>query len=354
MNILIVKTSAIGDVIHTLPALNCLRWNFPDAHITWLVEESAADAVVGHPAIDRVLVAGRKSWIKQWRTGEHLAVSRKAWQFLQELRDTRYDLLIDFQGLLKSGIWVALARAGRKVGFGRGMEHAEMSYFFLNERVPAVSMDTHAVDRELHLLRAIGIECPKARFDLPISDADLTTAQALLQEYGIRSGQAFVAINPMTTWPTKHWLPERFAELADRLVAGGTPVVFTGGPSDQIEVAAIVQLMQQKAANLAGRTSLKSLAALYGQAGAVVSTDTGPMHVAAAMNAPVVALFGPTAPWRTGPYGEKHQVVRLGLACSPCLKKECRYGTTSCMNDIAVGDVLAVVERLLGKRDGSA
>ena len=353
MNILIVKTSAIGDVIHTLPALHCLRHHYPDAHITWLVEAAAADVVLDHPALDRVLVAGRREWIKEWRAGERSAAWRQAWRFVQELRDIRYDLLLDFQGLLKSGIWVAMARATRKVGFGRGMEHAEMSYLFLNERVPAVSIEMHAVDREMHLLRAIGIECQEVRFDLPVSAPDRAAAQALLQEHGIEADRPFVAMNPMTTWPTKHWLPEKFAELADRLIEAGTPVVFTGGPADQAGVAAIVNAMQQKAANLAGRTSLKILAALYGQASVVVSTDTGPMHVAAAMNTPVVALFGPTAPWRTGPYDGSHQIIRLGLACSPCLKKECRHATTACMNEIAVDAVLASVVGFLGKRDGS-
>lgn len=354
MNILIVKTSAIGDVIHTLPALHCLRRHYPDARITWLVEEAATEVVVGHPALDRVLVSGRKGWLREWRAGRRFVATRKAWRFLQELRDTRYDLLFDFQGLLKSGIWVALARAKRKVGFGRGMEHAEMSYLFLNERIPAVSMEMHAVDRELHLLRAIGIKCQEVRFDLPVSASDRAAAAALLQEHGIAVNRPFVAINPMTTWPTKHWLPEKFTELADRLLDAGTQVVFTGGPGDAPGVAAICGRMRGKAANLAGRTTLKILAALYGQANVVVSTDTGPMHVAAAMGTPVVALFGPTAPWRTGPYGGDHQIVRLGLDCSPCLKKECRYTTTACMNEIAVDVVLAAAAGFLGKRrDGS-
>ena len=349
MNILIVKTSAIGDVIHTLPALHCLRRQYPEARITWLVEEAAAAVVVGHPALDRVLVVGRKGWIREWRAGERLAAGRQAWHFLRELRDTRYDLLLDFQGLLKSGIWVALARARRKVGFGRGMDHAEMSYLFLNERVPAVSMEMHAVDRELHLLRAIGIECPEVRFELPLTAADHAAARDLLTAHGLGPDTPFVAINPLTTWSTKHWQATKFAQLADRLLAAGMVVVFTGGPGDEPGVAAIQGLMQAKAVNLAGRTSLKSLAALYAKARVVVSTDTGPMHVAAAVGTPVVALFGPTAPWRTGPYGEGHRIIRLGLPCSPCLKKQCQYGTTACMTDIPVDEVAQAVGNLFGE-----
>lgn len=350
MKILIVKTSAIGDVIHTLPALHCLRQRYPEAQITWLVEEAAAEVVIGHPALNRVLVAGRKGWIREWRAGGgRCSAFRKAWQFVRALRDTHYDLLLDFQGLLKSGIWVALARARRKVGFGRGMEHAEMSYLFLNERVPAVSMEMHAVDRELHLLRAIGIECPEVRFELPLTTADHQAATNLLESHGIAPDQPFVAINPMTTWPTKHWQPEKFAALADRLAESGRAVVFTGGPDDRAGVAAIGAMMRQKPVNLAGATSLKTLAAVFAKAQVVVSTDTGPMHVAAAMGTPVVALFGPTAPWRTGPYGKLHQVVRLGLPCSPCLKKECQYGTIDCMTDISVADVVKAVMHITGE-----
>ncbi len=157
MNILIVKTSAIGDVIHTLPSLWSLRAHFPEAQITWLVEESAADLVIGHPAINRVLVARRKTWLKDLRSGR---VSRALFGFLgfvRELRDTRYDLVIDFQGLLKSAMWVVLARGVRKAGFGQGMEHAEYSYLALNERVPAVDMNQHAIDRSLLLLKGIGV-----------------------------------------------------------------------------------------------------------------------------------------------------------------------------------------------------
>jgi len=344
LDILIVKTSAIGDVIHTLPALRCLRRKYPDARITWLVEEAAADVLAGHPDLDRVLVCGRKGWIREWRAGRRRSVFRKFRQFVQALRDTRYDLLLDFQGLLKSGIWVALARAKRKIGFGRGMEHAEMSYLFLNERMAPVSMDMHAVDRELHLLAAIGVECHEVIFDLALSPADHQAADSLLRSHGIAAGLPFVAINPMTTWPTKHWLPEKFADLADRLADAGIKAVFTGGPGDREKVEAVGGMMRQQLVNLAGATSLRSLAAVFSRAQVVVSTDTGPMHVAAAVNTPVVALFGPTAPWRTGPYGGSHQVVRLGLACSPCFKKQCQYGTTACMNEITAEQIVAAVQ----------
>ncbi|NTV14353.1 MAG: lipopolysaccharide heptosyltransferase I [Desulfobulbaceae bacterium] len=346
-NILIVKTSAIGDVTHTLPALNALRRQYPAARITWLVEEAAAGLLVAHPALDRLLVSRRKHWAQELRRGPRRAWAalREAGRFLGQLRDTRYDLLLDFQGLLKSGVLVALARAQRKVGFGRGMAHAEGSWFFLNERIPAVAMDIHALERELLLLKAVGVECPAVAFALPITAAHRGKVEALLAAAGVERSRPLLAINPQATWPTKLWFPERFAELAAHLVAQGWAVVFTGSPADREEIARIIAAMPTPVANLAGETNLLELAALYQLAQVVVSTDTGPMHIAAATGTPVVAIFGSTAPWRTGPWGEQHRVVRVELPCSPCLKRSCPTAR-ECMREISVAMVAAAVDEV--------
>ncbi|MCA1765294.1 MAG: lipopolysaccharide heptosyltransferase I [Desulfobulbaceae bacterium] len=350
MNILIVKTSAIGDVTHTLPVLNALRKHYPGAKITWLVEESAADLVKGHRALDRILVSRRKQWAAEMRGGGACFI--KAWReirdFIRDLRGTRYDLLFDFQGLLKSGIWVWLADADRKIGFGRGMEHSECSYIFLNERIAPVPMDTHALRREMALLKAVGIETEEIVFDLPITERDRAEVENLLAGHGIDRQKKLVAINPVATWPTKLWFKERFAEVADRLLERGCAVVFTGSPADRGEIDRIISSMKGRAVNLAGKTSLMSLAALYQEADVVVSTDTGPMHIAAAAGAPLVAIFGSTAPWRTGPWGEEHLVLRADLDCSPCLKRNCPENS-ECMRAISVEQVVAAVNEILGR-----
>lgn len=349
MNILIVKTSAIGDVVHTLPVLNALRAHFPEARIFWLVEEAAADVVMGHKAVDRVLVSKRKQWIAQWKNGRKREAIKNFLGFARDLRETRFDLLIDLQSLLKSGIFVFLARAQRKIGFGKGMEHAECSYIFLNERIPPVDMDQHAVVRELQLLRAIGIEAKEIAFDFPVDEHNRKEADSLLIGHGIDLKKDMVAINPMTTWPTKHWYGNRFRQVAERLIAGGTQVVFTGGPQDAFAIDEIKADVVAGNVNLAGKTSLKTLAALYERAKLLLTTDTGPMHVASAVGTPVVALFGPTAPWRTGPYGDRHHVLRTGIPCSPCLKRQCEFGTTACMDGISVEAVLETINKVLGK-----
>ncbi|MFO7554350.1 MAG: lipopolysaccharide heptosyltransferase I [Desulfobacterales bacterium] len=353
MNILIVKLSAIGDVIHTLPALNAVRKHHPDAHITWLVEEDAATLIEGHEALDRILVSKRKRWIKSLRSASCLSTIKEIYRFIKVLRDTRYDMILDFQALLKSGILIALARGRRKIGFGQGLEHMEHSYLFLNEHVPAVSMEHHALSRGLMFLNALGIPTPDVEYNLPVSDYDRKKVEDLLQRYGVVNPRRFVAINPVAKWESKLWSNRKFAELADRIAAQyDVEVVFTGSFEDRRTIHQIKADMGAPAVNLAGETTLKMLAALYAKADVVISTDTGPMHLAVAMGTPVVALFGPTAPWRTGPFGSGHQVVTAGQACAPCFKRHCQ--TYDCMTLISIDQVFNAVSQIIEKKNGQA
>jgi 3-deoxy-D-manno-octulosonic-acid transferase/heptosyltransferase-1 len=348
VNILIVKLSAIGDVIHTLPAANALRAHYPDAHIAWVVESAAAPLVQGHPALNRVIVSRRKAWARDLLSARRRGPAlREVRAFVRALRDTRYDLIIDFQQLLKSGAIVALARGGVKSGFGPGMQHMEMSYLFLNRRVPRVSMEHHALPRSLMLLQALGVPAKEVVYRLPVNAADRQDVDGMLAQAGLSGSRRLVAVNPVAQWETKLWPNRRFARLADRLVlAYGADVVFTGGPEDRPVVADIISQMTQPALDLSGRTRLTTLAALYRRARLVVSTDTGPMHLAAAVGTPVAAVFGPTAPWRTGPFGPGHAVVRLGPECSPCFKRICPRGDHLCMAGLGVDAVLEGIERL--------
>ena len=263
MKILIVKLSAIGDVLHTLPALTALRRHYPDAQIDWLVEDSAADLVQGHAALNKVLVWRRREFAKLLRVGKLFAAVRLFLSLLLSLRDTRYDLIIDFQALLKSSLWIFLARGRRKAGFGQGMEHSENSHLFLNERIPAVSMEIHALDRGLRLLQALGIPDSQVLYDLTIGEEDERAAEQLLVENGIRLDQPFIAINPVAKWPTKLWAAERFRELAERLLNDGSQVVFTGSKEDRPFIDEIACTLGSPVVRLDGRTSLKVLAAVY-------------------------------------------------------------------------------------------
>ncbi|MEW6665977.1 MAG: lipopolysaccharide heptosyltransferase I [Thermodesulfobacteriota bacterium] len=344
-SILIVKLSAIGDVVHTLPLLEVLRKSFPGARIDWLVEEEAARIVEGHGDIDRVIVSRRKPWQRGLlRSGQRAGSAREILGFLRELRSREYDLVIDMQGLLKSGILTGLSRGRRKIGFTWAREGSTL---FLSEApYPVDQRRQHAVERYLKTAEILGCPVRSWQGRIPVLESDREQVDALLRELGLEE-KRLVAVNPVARWETKLWEEEKFALLADRLRDElGLSVLFTGSAGDRAVIERILGKMRGVAFNLAGRTGLKALAQLYSLCGAVVSTDTGPMHIAAAMNRPVVALFGPTAPWRTGPYGQGHRVIREEMECSPCLRKRCSH--RSCMRSITVETVFRAVENVVG------
>jgi heptosyltransferase-1 len=341
MNILIIKLSAIGDVVQTLPALEAIKKIHPGAKITWLVEEAASGILEGHPLIDTLLVSRRKAWLRMLRNPATFAqglggISR----FIRELRSRRYDIAVDFQGLFKSGLLIGLARAARKIGFDRTRE---LSYLFLNERLPAYNIEKHALERYLDVARYLGSKEPSSACTLPIERERGLMKQRLA---AIRKQERpLVAINPVARWKTKLWPERNFAELADRLVKEkNAVVVFTGSPDDRGVNDRIVSMMTGKAVNWAGETTLKELAALASLSDLFITTDTGPMHLAAAAGTKVLALFGPTAPWRTGPYGPLHIVVRTGTGCSPCFKRAC--DDVQCMRGITVEEVMEQIPNL--------
>lgn len=338
MNILIVKLSAIGDVVHTLPSLSALRKHYPGAHIDWVVEEAAADLVRGHPYLDRVIVSRRRQWVKQLKRGAFGQPGREARALVGDIRRRPYDLVIDFHGLLKSAVIVWLSRGRRKIGYDSMQEFSSLP---LTEKIPE-DMTKHAVDRYLDFARYLGADATPVEFLVPVAGENTDRVDALLQDNGIAKEDVFIAVNPTALWQTKLWEDEKFAGLSDRLVSEtGMKIVFTDSVPDNIN--RIQSLMRRESVNLGGRTTLKDLACLYRRASFLVTTDSGPMHLAAAMGTRVCALFGPTDPSRTGPYGNNHIVVRKQMACSPCFKKTCRH--LGCMREISVENVLGQIKR---------
>jgi len=341
VNILIVKLSAMGDVIHTLPSLSALRRIYPEAHITWVVEEAAADLVKNHPYLDAVLISGRKSWRKNFRNGQFKKPLQEMSSFIKNLRQRHYDLVIDFHGLFKSSMIVFLSGGKRKLGYD---SLQELSGLFLNEKIPE-DMNKHAVDRYLDFPRYLGAKVDRAQFVLPSDKEAEEQMQNLLRKYYLED-KIFIAINPVALWETKLWNNEKFARLADLINDElQMKVVFTGSEKEPIEK--ITSLMTNKGINLGGQTSLLELACLYKKAQMVISTDSGPMHLAAAVETPVIALFGPTDPARTGPYGAGHNIIKAELSCNPCFLKKC--STRKCMADISPQQVFAAVKKILTK-----
>ncbi|OPX41668.1 MAG: hypothetical protein B1H13_00800 [Desulfobacteraceae bacterium 4484_190.3] len=334
MNILIVKLSAIGDVVHTLPSLAALRKLYPKSHITWVVEEASSDIIRGHPHLDRVIISRRKRWIENLKKFHYIKITISEIRlFIKTLRDRKYDLVIDFHGLSKSSMIVILGGGKRKLGYD---SMQELSGLFLNEKIPE-DMEKHAVDRYLDFIRYLGTDIDNPEFYIPIEEENRTRVERLLKANGIDINEPFVTVNPVAFWDTKLWEDVKFARLCDRIAEDlKQKVVFTGNSGDG-RIKHIQSMMNFPSVNLEGQTTLKDLAYLYKLSVLLVTTDSGPMHIAAAMNAPTVALFGPTDPSRTGPYGKGHIVVRKKMSCSPCFLKKC--DTKRCMKEITVEEV---------------
>ncbi len=339
IKVLIVKLSSIGDVVHTLPALHSIRKGFEKkgvrAEIDWLVEEAASSLLTGDPLIDNVIVVKNRGWLKD--TANNLRT-------VKSIRSRHYDIVLDFQGLLKSGIWVAVSGGKRKIGFSNARE---MSHIFLNEKVAPYDPEKHAVERYLDLAAYIGGVTDKSAGRIDAGKAARESLLKKLDEKGLKRGAPFFVMITRARWTTKLWSDEKFIELAKRIngLSGLVPVLIGGAAErDQIEV------MRSKigaAISLAGVIDLKELSALFGLASFAVSVDSGPMHIAAASGARVIALFGPTDPRRTGPYGEGHTIIRKGLACSPCFRKNCK--DVKCMGEITVDEVLGATSGALDK-----
>jgi 3-deoxy-D-manno-octulosonic-acid transferase/heptosyltransferase-1 len=354
MKILIVKLSAVGDVIHTLPALALLWQSLPESSLSWVVEEKAAGILIGHPHLEKVIVSRRTCWIKNLaRPTRWYATVREAASFIRELRSESYDLVIDFQGLFKSAVLVLLSKGVHKVGYNKTRE---LSYLALSHRIDLPAAEAHAVDKNIGLARAV-LSLPElsgcGSRSMALTENDYHAGDgmvepgkkeragvdALLRSGSGDSSQPLILVNAPAGWETKRWDAQNMAALSDRLIREYNAfIIYTGAAGDAAYIDGVISRMRYPALNAAGRTTLQELACLIKKARLFVTTDSGPMHLAAAVGTPIVALFGPTAPWRTGPYTTQARIVRKQVSCSPCYKRKC--DTMICMNRIGVDEVM--------------
>jgi len=346
--IAIFRLSALGDVINTLPALWALRRARPEAHLTWIVEAASAGVLEGHPMLDEVLVSGRKQWEGAFkRRRGWWQASREFCAFCVLLRRKRFDAVIDFQGNLRSAVGVWLTRAPLRIGPARGSGR-ERSHWFYNVRLPLPEGPMHRVERGLALLRALGIETTDARPVIPVSDADKAKVDDFLSASGLGAGQ-FALIHAGTSpfGQYKQWPQDRWAAVAKRLAAElGLRVVFTRGPSpSESESAESMARAAGPQALAAPVFSLRELGELCRRCRVFLSVDTGPMHLASAVGAPVVALFGPKDPRVYGPYFGPRAIVEKPLDCRPCRKRSC--DNPRCMHAITPDDVVGAAAALL-------
>lgn len=307
--ILFVKPSSLGDVVHAMPALAALRRRFPRASITWLVKRQWAGIVERVEGIDAICAVepGLAGWLAQ----------------VPRLRAQGFDLAVDLQGLFRSGAMAWLSGCKTRIGFANAREGSPCFY---TQTVPVPTPDMHAVDRYLLVTAALGASTqgePEFLFR-PLHE-DRSLVADLLSRQGLPADTSWIAMNVSARWATKRWPRESFAAVADRLQQEGVGrVVLIGGPDERADTEAVKQLMRTAPADLTGQTSTGLLPALLQAASLLITNDSGPMHVAAAVGTPIVALFGPTSPLRTGPYGRAHLALTGGVACSPCFSRHCR------------------------------
>jgi len=345
--ILLIKPSSLGDVVHALPVLHALRARFAEARIDWLIASSLAELIDGHPAVNHAVRFDRQRF---GRIGLSPRITAEFLRFLADLRRRRYDLVIDLQGLFRSGFLARATGSDVRVGMHEAREGAGLFY---THRAPECDRDAHAVDRCLSIGQLLGFPDAPACFDLALPNAIVDEAERLLRTAGAKADDLLVAMVPGARWETKRWPVERFARVVDILhESPGVRCVLLGGESERGLCRQIVLQSERPAVDLSGHTGLRLLAAVLSRADVVLCHDSGAMHLATAMGRPLVCLVGPTNPRRTGPYRRETDVLRVELECAPCYLRrlsQCPY-EHRCMMDLEVERVVEALHAALGNR----
>jgi len=369
--ILLIKLSAMGDVVHTIPLFNALRRRYPEARIDWLTTPAIAELLRHNPAIDSVIEFSRDGWAEPWRLKPFVDAAR----LVATLRATGYDLVLDMQGQLRSAVFAFASGAPARIGFDRpragiwqssprqitaqARKHAwqgarEGSWLAYTHHIALPTLDLHPVERYLGVGAMLGLHDGAPDFSFPIPPEAATRIEGLLDYYGIANANV-VAIAPGTNWETKEWRREGFAEVARHFLQKRYAVALVGSERERAVCEAVAALAPG-AVNLAGETTLPELAALLRGAAMTVTNDSGPMHLAVALDRPVVSIFGPTDPVWAGPYRRDGAVLRVDLPCSPCYLRElrrCHFGH-ACMADVSAAAVIERAEAILAKSPARA
>lgn len=353
--ILIVRLSAHGDVIHTLPLVSAIKKDNPEAFVGWLIEASAAPLLMDHPMIDRLHVLETKRWLKEARNPLRWGALRdEIKDVIAQLKVSGYQVSLDPQGLLKSAIWPWLAKIPRRMGFGEARERADFCYTEKLAPIDIRSGKTPAVMQYLELVRALGITVGKPDFTLPwIKTATQTRINLMLSPFGLLWGhQQLVVVAPFTRWESKHWRPEAWVSLMAKLLAENFNIVILGSPADweasEEMRLQLNELDRARVLNLAGQTGWPDLYELFQRAALVIGLDSAPLHVANAVGKPaLIGLFGSTHPGRTGPLGDRQVVLSSQLSCQPCYERICPLGTDECMKKLSPEQVMEAVRQMV-------
>lgn len=365
--ILLIKLSALGDVVQTVPVLNKLRRRYPAARIDWLLTPAFAELLQGHPAVTRLMLFEREQWSTPWSA--LMSLRRLA----ADLRAADYDLVVDLHGQLRSALLTLATGAPIRIGFDRprpqvweasgrklppeARRHAwqgarECSWLAYTHRIAIPTLDVHAIDRYLSIGPMLGLDRDEPDFSFPISRAADQRVDRMLDGRG--AAHRLLTIAPGTVWETKHWRREGFAEVARHFLKRGFAVALIGSAREH-EACREVAAAAPGVINLAGQTLLSDLAALIRRSSICLTNDSGPMHLAVALDRPVASIFGPTDEVWIGPYRRPGAVLRTDLPCAPCYLralKRCPHGH-ACMSGISAQMVIDRLEASLTGR-GSA
>lgn len=348
MKVLIVKASALGDVVHALPVLAWLKSDDPAMEIDWLVEEGFAPLLDGHPLLRKVHRIATRSWRRRGR----LAVIREGLRAVGQIRNERYDVVLDLQGNSKSGFFTGLSGAAFRYGFARDGVREWPNLLATNRRVALGAAEHHISERSLAIARAAfpqGHEHLPAG-PLPVRPEAAAKVEELIAGTGL-SGCRFAVLHYGTTWTTKLWAVENWQELVRRLVAATDLVpVLTWGNDEERAVVERIAAAGHGRAVIWPRGTLPELVALLARASVVIGGDTGPIHIAAAVGTPTVSLYRVTDAERNGPRGARHVRLQASLPCSPCLRKACERDS-SCAASIRPDTVMLAVRELLAADD---
>ena len=344
--VLIVRTSAIGDVVFASPFAAAIKRSDPTAHVAWLVEPGIHELLAADPAIDELILWPKAEWKQLWKEKLYGELFGRIHQFRNMLRAKQFDTAIDMQSLLKSGALTWLSGAPRRIGLGS----REGSQWLMTEVIPKGGVPRRISSEYLHLAEQLGLDAGEFLPTLHVAEDTEQKTQKLMSDHGLEAGR-FAVFAPFTTRPQKHWFEDAWQALAPRVrdELGLAPVIL-GGPADTAAAERIAGATPG-VVQLAGATRLPEAAALIRHAGLLVGVDTGLTHMGTAFNTPTVAIFGSTRPYldTCRPNGK---VIWLGLECSPCRRRPTCNGAFTCLRDITVDRVLAEARAVLAPGRG--
>ena len=336
-NILVVKLSAIGDVIHALPVSYAIKESFPDAHLTWVVEPPAYDLLTMDSCVDEIITFHKKEFKS---VGGFLT---NYGPLKRQIQRRSYDAVLDLQGLFKSAAIARLAKAPVKLGMCNMRELSDR----ISRPVIGPHAQGHIVERYLDVARALGCRVDQVMFPLAVPEREADLTRRIFSQAGGNMGNPYVVFAIGANWPNKRWPIEYFAELSDWLYAQRLiPVIVGGGAVDEQRAAELCAATEIPPINLVGRTNFKQLTCVLQQAQMTIGGDTGPVHLSAGVGTKTIMVMGPTDANRNGPYGQLENAIEVERSCKYCWNRACPKGL-DCLADITVQQVQAKVEELI-------